>query len=106
MIAFSCYSVASPRFYVFACQYVQSAPPPSIPSELQRLDSIARSPIQSHFAETQSGLAVIRAYRYQSRFFAALLQAVDMNLLTSLLYECGQRWLGIALVRGGDRGGG
>ncbi|KAF0299676.1 ATP-binding cassette sub-family C member Sur [Amphibalanus amphitrite] len=65
--------------------------------ELQRLDSIARSPIQSHFAETQSGLAVIRAYRYQGRFFSALLQAVDTHLVTSLLYECGQRWLGIAL---------
>ena len=64
---------------------------------------MARSPIQSHFNETQSGLAVIRAYRYQSRFFAALLQAVDLHVLTSLLYECGQRWLGIALVRHAGR---
>ncbi|XP_037068680.1 ATP-binding cassette sub-family C member 8-like [Pollicipes pollicipes] len=65
--------------------------------ELQRLDHIARAPVLSHLAETQAGLSVVRAYGHQKRFFATLLQCVDLHLLTSLVYESGQRWLGIAL---------
>ncbi|XP_037068695.1 LOW QUALITY PROTEIN: ATP-binding cassette sub-family C member 8-like [Pollicipes pollicipes] len=65
--------------------------------ELQRLDTIARAPVLSHLAETQAGLSVVRAYGHQKRFFRTLLQCVDLHLLTSLVYESGQRWLGIAL---------
>jgi ABC-type multidrug transport system fused ATPase/permease subunit len=36
--------------------------------ELRRLDSVSRSPIFSHFAETLAGVASIRAYGAQDRF--------------------------------------
>ena len=36
--------------------------------ELKRLDSLAFSPIFSHFSETLHGLATIRAFRKQEQF--------------------------------------
>ena len=38
--------------------------------ELKRLDSLALSPIFSHFAETLAGLTTLRAFRAQDRFIA------------------------------------
>jgi len=36
--------------------------------ELQRLDSISRSPIYNHFAETLNGVESVRAYNVTERF--------------------------------------
>ena len=36
--------------------------------ELQRLDSISRSPIYTHFSETLNGVDSVRAYRVTERF--------------------------------------
>jgi ABC-type multidrug transport system fused ATPase/permease subunit len=38
--------------------------------ELQRLDSISRSPIYTHFSETLNGVDTVRAYRVTERFIS------------------------------------
>ena len=39
-------------------------------TELQRLESVSRSPIYQHFNETIGGVATIRSYGEQARFIA------------------------------------
>jgi len=39
--------------------------------ELQRLDSISRSPIYTHFSETLNGIDSVRAYGATERFIRA-----------------------------------
>ncbi|XP_054281763.1 ATP-binding cassette sub-family C member Sur-like [Macrosteles quadrilineatus] len=65
--------------------------------ELQRLDSISRTPILSHFAETLSGLETIRAFGQQQRFAAVLFHRLDIHTNVFLLGNSCNRWLGIAL---------
>jgi ABC-type multidrug transport system fused ATPase/permease subunit len=36
--------------------------------QLQRFDSITRSPVYAHFGETLNGVSMIRAFRQQDRF--------------------------------------
>uniref|UniRef100_A0A3B3VBR8 ABC-type glutathione-S-conjugate transporter n=1 Tax=Poecilia latipinna TaxID=48699 RepID=A0A3B3VBR8_9TELE len=50
--------------------------------QLRRLESVARSPIYSHFGETMSGLSVIRAYNHQERFMKHNEVTIDENLKT------------------------
>ncbi len=54
-------------YYYTQVYYIKTA------REVQRLDSVLRSPILSHFGETLAGVASIRAYRVVDRF-------VDMNM--------------------------
>jgi len=70
-----------------------------ISRELQRLDSMTRSPIFSHFAETLGGLQTIRAFKQQARFTSMLNHKMDTHRNTFLIMNTGNRWLGIALVR-------
>ncbi|CAB3372321.1 Hypothetical predicted protein [Cloeon dipterum] len=65
--------------------------------ELQRLDSMTRSPIFSHFAETLGGLQTIRAFGQQARFTSMLNQKMDTHRNVFLIMNSGNRWLGIAL---------
>jgi len=41
--------------------------------ELQRLDSISRSPIYSYFSETLTGIDTIRAFKLDQRFSGFIL---------------------------------
>lgn len=65
--------------------------------ELQRLDSITRSPIFSHFSETLGGLTTIRAFSHQQRFADLLFKRLDCHTNVFLIMNAGNRWLGIAL---------
>nr|CAD7459032.1 unnamed protein product [Timema tahoe] len=65
--------------------------------ELQRLDSITRSPIFSHFSETLGGLTTIRAFSHQQRFTDMLLRKMDTHANAFLIMNTANRWLGIAL---------
>ncbi|XP_073995302.1 sulfonylurea receptor isoform X2 [Rhodnius prolixus] len=65
--------------------------------ELQRLDSMTRTPILSHLCETISGLETIRAYKQQRRFIAALFFKLDNHTNAFLIANSAARWLGIAL---------
>ncbi|XP_004365809.1 multidrug resistance-associated protein 13 [Capsaspora owczarzaki ATCC 30864] len=65
--------------------------------ELQRLDSVTKSPIFANFAETLEGLATIRAYRAQASFAVANARNVERNaLVVSALYG-GNRWIAIRI---------
>ncbi|KAJ9596446.1 hypothetical protein L9F63_012530, partial [Diploptera punctata] len=65
--------------------------------ELQRLDSITRSPIFSHFSETLGGLTTIRAFGHQPRFRNILFSKADAHTNAFLIMNTSNRWLGIAL---------
>ncbi|XP_067013510.2 ATP-binding cassette sub-family C member Sur, partial [Anabrus simplex] len=65
--------------------------------ELQRLDSLTRSPIASHFSETLGGLTTIRAFCDQQRFMHGLFQKMDTHTNVFLIMNAGNRWLGVAL---------
>ncbi|KAG1650730.1 Multidrug resistance-associated protein 1 [Nymphon striatum] len=65
--------------------------------ELQRLDSITKSPIYSHFSETLGGLAVIRAYRDEKRFSEKILKQININNAAFILVNSANRWLAVTL---------
>ncbi len=65
--------------------------------ELQRLESISRAPVLSHFSDSLSGLVTIRAFGEQQRFINELCEKVDANTTTFLVLQSGCRWLGVAL---------
>ncbi|XP_041046050.1 ATP-binding cassette sub-family C member 9-like [Carcharodon carcharias] len=65
--------------------------------ELQRLDSITKSPVFSHFSETLGGLTTIRAYRHEDKFFQQILNKIDYNNIAYLYLNTVNRWLGIRL---------
>ncbi|PSN38190.1 hypothetical protein C0J52_15039, partial [Blattella germanica] len=65
--------------------------------ELQRLDSITRSPIFSHFSETLGGLTTIRAFGHQQRFRNLLFKKADAHTNAFLIMNTSNRWLGVAL---------
>ncbi|XP_022081606.1 ATP-binding cassette sub-family C member 9-like [Acanthaster planci] len=65
--------------------------------ELQRLDSISRSPVFALFSETLSGLTTIRAYRAGRRFYGNLLERIDTNLTAFLYLQVANRWLALRL---------
>lgn len=67
--------------------------------ELQRIDSITKSPVFSHFNETLQGLASIRAYNRQTHFWNSLWNKMDVNTNSFIILNSSTRWLGIALVK-------
>lgn len=65
--------------------------------ELKRLDAILRSSLYSHFSESLSGLATIRAYGETDRFLRENRKRVDIENRAYWLTVTNQRWLGIRL---------
>jgi ATP-binding cassette subfamily C (CFTR/MRP) protein 1 len=65
--------------------------------ELKRLDSVSRSPLYAHFAESLNGLPTIRAYREQSRFAQVNQSHTDYNNRPYYQQICAQRWLSLRL---------
>ncbi|ESP02539.1 hypothetical protein LOTGIDRAFT_138232, partial [Lottia gigantea] len=65
--------------------------------ELQRLDSVTKSPIFAHFSETLTGLQTIRAYKAQSEFRRRAMNIMDRNITPFLFLQTTNRWLGIRL---------
>ncbi|EPQ54017.1 ABC transporter [Gloeophyllum trabeum ATCC 11539] len=65
--------------------------------ELKRLDAILRSSLYSHFSESLSGLATIRAYGETERFRLDNEKRVDIENRAYWLTVTNQRWLGIRL---------
>lgn len=65
--------------------------------QLQRIESITRSPIYTHFSETIAGAHTIRAYGQQERFIDTSVQRVDKNILYYFARIASNRWLGTRL---------
>jgi ATP-binding cassette subfamily C (CFTR/MRP) protein 1 len=65
--------------------------------ELQRLDSISKSPIFSHFGESLTGASSIRAFASGERCCRQNEQHVDANHRNILAYQAALCWLGIRI---------
>ncbi|KAH6913063.1 ATP-binding cassette transporter YOR1 [Coprinopsis sp. MPI-PUGE-AT-0042] len=78
--------------YIWAAAFYRSSA-----RELKRLDSILRSSLYSHFSESLSGLATIRAYGESRRFILENQTRVDVENRAYWLTVTNQRWLGIRL---------
>lgn len=71
-------------------------------TELQRINSIANSPIFADFSQTLSGTSTIRAYGKQSRFFGNCRDSFDTMNASYVLIQLVNYWLGLRLdVLGG-----
>ena len=70
-----------------------------IPSnrQLKRLQSASRSPIFSHFSETQSGVTTIRAYRSQEAFTRRMQTNIDESFVYYYSTTVSNRWLALRL---------
>lgn len=65
--------------------------------ELQRLDSISRSPVYAMLSETLDGLATIRAYRAENRFAVRNQYLLDKNQRAFFLNFSVNCWLALRL---------
>lgn len=65
--------------------------------QLNRLESVTRSPIYSHFGETLAGQSTIRAYGDQERFIRESELRVDYNQKFSYANIISNRWIGVRL---------
>ncbi|XP_022081112.1 ATP-binding cassette sub-family C member 8-like isoform X2 [Acanthaster planci] len=61
--------------------------------ELQRLDSISKSPVYAHFSESLGGLSTIRAYKQQRRFQDLIIKKIECSNITFLYLNTSNRWL-------------
>ncbi|KAF8502624.1 YGR281Wp-like protein [Russula emetica] len=65
--------------------------------ETKRLDAILRSSLYSHFSDSLSGIATIRAYREEGRFLKENRDRVDIENRAYWLTVANQRWLVLRL---------
>ena len=66
-------------------------------TELQRLESISRSPIFSLFSETLAGFATIRGYDASNRFGKHVETLIDINSLSLMTWRSATSWLTMRL---------
>ena len=63
-------------------------PPRGVPRcssrELQRLESLSRAPVFSHFSDTLTGLVTIRSFRVQPQFITELCDKVTRGMMLML----------------------
>lgn len=69
----------------------------SLANQKTFVDALLRSSLYSHFSESLSGLATIRAYGEQDRFLKDNQKRVDIENRAYWLTVTNQRWLGIRL---------
>eukprot|EP00048_Salpingoeca_helianthica_P002825 m.61104 g.61104 ORF g.61104 m.61104 type:complete len:1523 (-) comp12327_c0_seq3:30-4598(-) len=65
--------------------------------QLQRLESVSRSPIYALFSETLNGVTSIRAYGRQRQFIDLNEQKLDTNMRAYYPSICANRWLALRL---------
>ncbi len=66
-------------------------------TEVQRIDSISRSPIYANFAQCLDGLPSIRAYAREKDFMSDMQSSVDGNTTPFLIGQFLAAWLGLRL---------
>lgn len=84
--------------HMYVCMYWQAQQYYAKSSrELKRIESTSKSPLYSHFGESISGSAIIRAAGQDARFRQENCARVNqLNALFSLINDC-NRWLAIRL---------
>ena len=65
--------------------------------QLKRMQSASKSPIITHFIETQNGISTIRAYNSQKQFVKMMQKLIDENLMFSYTNNASNRWLALRL---------
>ncbi|CAG2165517.1 unnamed protein product [Oppiella nova] len=65
--------------------------------QIKRIDSTSRSPIISHFSESNAGTSTIRAYGATKQFIAKSNRLIDKNNSCHYASICGNSWLTIRL---------
>uniref|UniRef100_A0A7S4JUQ1 Uncharacterized protein n=1 Tax=Paramoeba aestuarina TaxID=180227 RepID=A0A7S4JUQ1_9EUKA len=65
--------------------------------EVQRLDSISRSPIYAHFGETLNGVSTVRSYSRESDFIVHNHEMIDENQKAYFINVSSNRWLAVRL---------
>jgi len=78
-------------YWVLALHYRLSGP------DLQRLDALSRSPMQSMVSECLEGSTSIRVYHQDKNFVGRFQDIVDDNSSALLNFVSAQRWLGIRM---------
>jgi len=74
-------------------------------TELQRINSVANSPIFADFSQTLSGTSTIRAYNEQERFFEHCKSSFDNMNPSYILVQLTNYWLALRLdILGGLMG--
>ena len=66
--------------------------------QLKRLDSVTRSPIYTHFQESITGAASIRAYHQQDRFIHENEARVDHNQIAYYPNICADRYVHVCVI--------
>lgn len=66
-------------------------------ADLQRLDAVARSPIQAQLSEAIEGNATIRVFQQERKFIQRFLSTTDMSGSALLNFISAQRWLGLRI---------
>eukprot|EP01113_Clastostelium_recurvatum_P032146 TRINITY_DN4086_c0_g1_i4.p1 TRINITY_DN4086_c0_g1~~TRINITY_DN4086_c0_g1_i4.p1 ORF type:complete len:1493 (-),score=493.27 TRINITY_DN4086_c0_g1_i4:12-4490(-) len=65
--------------------------------ELQRMESISRSPIFAHYGETLNGVSSIRAYHCEERYIVENEVRMEENTKTFMALQASNQWLGLRL---------
>lgn len=60
--------------------------------ELQRLESVTRSPIYAHFSETLNGIVTVRAFRLGGHFTRTSDGMMEVNAAAYLTQKLAQMW--------------
>lgn len=60
--------------------------------ELQRLESVTRSPIYAHFSETLNGIVTVRAFRLGAHFTRTSDAMMEVNAAAYLTQKLAQMW--------------
>ncbi|KAI3806837.1 hypothetical protein L1987_22752 [Smallanthus sonchifolius] len=79
-------------FAIVASKYVQGYYQPTA-RELMRINGTTKAPVMNYASETSLGVATIRAFKMQDRFFKEYLKLVDRDASTSIFSNATLEWL-------------
>ena len=96
MILLCCTAVSLHSTLSLPCPFLQRYYIPAA-RELQRIESISRSPIYSKFSEALAGVATIRAFRKEEYFTVANDGLLQQNAYAYVTQRAAAGWLALRL---------